>query len=249
VSVLDQARELAGELLEASPADIVVMDDGRVGVVGTPARAIGWGELAEAAGARGRQLAAAVDFHQSGSTFPFGAHVAVVEVDLDTGGVRALRHVAVDDCGRVLNPLIVNGQQHGGIAQGLAQALLEEMVYDADGTPLTASFIDYGLPTAAEMPQVETASTETPTPLNPLGAKGIGEAGTVGSTPAVHNAVIDALSHLGVRHIDMPCTPDRVWHAIRAAAEGGGEPLWRDPPAALADVPVRSGAEATAAEI
>jgi carbon-monoxide dehydrogenase large subunit len=243
VSVLDRARELAGELLEASPADIVATGDGRVGVVGTPARAVGWGELAEAARARGGPLAAAVDFHQTGATFPFGAHVAVVEVDLDTGGVRALRHVAVDDCGRVLNPLLVTGQQHGGIAQGMAQALLEEVVYDVDGNPLTASLIDYGVPTAAEMPAVETANTETPTPLNPLGAKGIGESGTVGSTPAVHNAVVDALSHLGVRHIDMPCTPDRVWRAIREAAEGGGAPLWRDPPGALADVPLRGSAE------
>src|SRR5256885_12020387 len=222
VSVLEEARELAGELLEASPADIVVTDDGRLGVVGTPGRTVGWGKAAEAAAARGRQLAAAADFHQTGATFPFGAHVAVVEVDLDTGAVRALRHVAVDDCGRILNPLLVTGQQHGGIAQGLAQALLEEVVYDPDGGPVTASLIDYGVPTAAEMPQVETASTETPTPLNPLGAKGIGESGTVGSTPAVHNAVVDALSHLGVRHIDMPCTPDRVWRAGPEAAHRRG---------------------------
>jgi len=251
ISVLDEARTLAGELLEASAADIVAVGDGRVGVVGSPAKAIRWGELAQAAAARGRPLAAAADFHQSGPTFPFGAHVAVVEVDLDTGAVRALRHVAVDDCGRVLNPLIVTGQQHGGIAQGLAQALLEEMAYDPDGTPLTASFLDYGVPTAAEMPLVVTANTETPTPLNPLGAKGIGESGTVGSTPAVHNAVVDALSHLGVRHIDMPCTPDRVWRAIRSAAEGGGASLWSEPPAALADLPVRGGerSEATGAEI
>jgi aerobic carbon-monoxide dehydrogenase large subunit len=252
VSVLDQARELAGDLLEASAADIVVTGDGRVGVAGTPARAIDWRELAEAARGRGTPLAAAVDFHQAAATFPFGAHVAVVEVDLDTGAVRDLRHVAVDDCGRVLNPLIVNGQQHGGVAQGMAQALLEEVVYDRDGNPLTASFIDYGVPTAAEMPAVQTANTETPTSLNPLGAKGIGESGTVGSTPAVHNAVIDAVAHLGVRHIDMPCTPDRVWRAIRAAAEGDPAPLWRDPPAALADLPLRGSAvrpEAAGAEI
>jgi carbon-monoxide dehydrogenase large subunit len=252
LAVLDQARELAGDLLEASPADIVVTSEGRVGVAGTPARAIDWSELAEAAGGRGRTLVAAADFHQAAATFPFGAHVAVVEVDLDTGAVRALRHVAVDDCGRILNPLLVNGQQHGGVAQGTAQALLEEVVYDREGTPLTASFIDYGVPTAAEMPVVQTANTETPTSLNPLGAKGIGESGTVGSTPAVHNAVIDALSHLGVRHIDMPCTPDRIWRAIRAAAAGDRAPLWRDPPAALAGLPLRSRAdrpEAAGAEI
>jgi len=145
----------------------------------------------------------------------------------------------------------VNGQQHGGIAQGLAQALLEEMAYSPDGTPLTATFLDYGVPTAAEMPLVETANTETPTPMNPLGAKGIGESGTVGSMPAVHNAVIDALSHLGVRHVDMPCTPDRVWRAIRAAA-GEHASLWANPPAALADLPVRASAgrpEAAGADI
>jgi carbon-monoxide dehydrogenase large subunit len=250
LSVLDEARTLAGDLLEASPADIVVTDDGRVGVVGSPGRAVGWGELAEAASAQGRQLAAAADFHQTAATFPFGAHVAVVEVDLDTGAVRALRHVAVDDCGRILNPLIVTGQQHGGIAQGMAQALHEEVAYDAEANPLTATFLDYGLPTAAEMPQVEAVNTETPTPLNPLGAKGIGESGTVGSTPAVHNAVVDALSHLGVRHIDMPCTPDRVWRAIGQAAKGANPPLWRDPPAALAALPVRAGnQESAGAEI
>jgi carbon-monoxide dehydrogenase large subunit len=143
--------------------------------------------------------------------------VAVVEVDTETGRVRHLRHVAVDDCGRVLNPLLVAGQQHGGIAQGAAQVLWEGYLYDPDGNPLTATLMDYAVPSAAELPSFETANTETPTPLNPLGAKGIGESGTIGSTPALHNAVIDALAHLGVRHIDMPCTPERVWRAIRDA--------------------------------
>src|SRR5207245_4133783 len=146
----------------------------------------------------GSQLSAAVDFSSPGATYPFGTHVAVVEVDLDTGMVRPLRHVAVDDCGRILNPLLVTGQQHGGVAQGMAQALWEEVIYGSDGTPLTASLIDYGMPCAAELPQVEAASTETPTPLNPLGAKGIGEAATIGSKPAVHHAVSTALSHLRV---------------------------------------------------
>ncbi|HEX2851210.1 MAG TPA: xanthine dehydrogenase family protein molybdopterin-binding subunit [Acidimicrobiales bacterium] len=235
--VLAQARRLAADLLEASPDDIVVTDDGRVGVAGVPATALGWHDLATAATARGESLAAAVDFVQEGATFPFGAHVAVVEVDTDTGAVELVRHVAVDDCGRVLNPLIVAGQQHGGIAQGAAQALWEEMVYDDDGNPLTSTLAEYAMPSAAELPTFEATNTETPTPLNPLGAKGIGESGTIGSTPAVQNAVIDALSHLGVRHIDMPCTPQRVWRAIEAARRGAPEPAWREPPAVFDTLP------------
>ncbi len=125
--------------------------------------------------------------------------------------------VAVDDCGRILNPMLAEGQVHGGLAQGIAQALFEEFAYDADGTPLTSTLADYLIPSAAELPSYETAHTETPTPLNPLGAKGIGESGTIGSTPAVQNAVVDAVAHLGVRHIDMPLTPERVWRAIQEA--------------------------------
>jgi carbon-monoxide dehydrogenase large subunit len=238
--VWDAARELAAAELEASVEDIVVTDDGRVGVAGVPARALTWGRLAQLASAGGGQLQAAVDFVQSGATFPFGAHVSVVEVDLDTGLARPLRHIAVDDCGRILSPLIVTGQQHGGIAQGMAQALWEQMVYDAEGNPLTANLADYAMPSAAELPSFEASNTETPSPLNPLGAKGIGESGTIGSTPAVHNAVIDALSHLGVRHIDMPCTPMKVWQAITAAEAGTLPPVWREPPAALADLPLKS---------
>jgi carbon-monoxide dehydrogenase large subunit len=238
--VWDAARELAAAELEASVEDIVVTGDGRVGVAGVPARALTWGRLAQLATAGGGQLQAAVDFVQSGATFPFGAHVAVVEVDLDTGLARPVRHIAVDDCGRILSPLIVTGQQHGGIAQGMAQALWEQMVYDADGNPLTANLADYAMPSAAEFPSFETSNTETPSPLNPLGAKGIGESGTIGSTPAVHNAVIDAVSHLGVRHIDMPCTPMKVWEAVTAAEAGTLPPPWRPPPAALADLPLKS---------
>jgi carbon-monoxide dehydrogenase large subunit len=185
-------------------------------------------------------LAAAVDFAQDGATFPFGAHVSVVEVDMETGAVEPLRHIAVDDCGRIVNPLLVAGQQHGGIAQGMAQALWEQVVFDADGNPLTANLADYAMPSAAEFTSFETANTETPTFRNPLGAKGIGESGTIGSTPSVHNAVVDALSHLGVRHIDLPCTSERVWRAIVAAGAGnvaGGRPLWRDPPAAFNQLP------------
>ncbi len=177
-----------------------------------------------------RQLDGEFDFHQDGATFPFGAHIAVVEVDSATGKVRLVRHVAVDDCGTVLAPLLVEGQQHGGIAAGVGQALFEEIVFDSDGNPVTSNLADYGIPTAAELPSFEAHSTETPTPLNPLGAKGIGEAATIGATPAVQNAVIDALSHLGVRHIDLPCTPERVWRTIRDAQAGVLADPWSEPP-------------------
>jgi carbon-monoxide dehydrogenase large subunit len=144
--------------------------------------------------------------------------------------VRHVRHVAVDDCGRVLNPLLVAGQQHGGIAQGAAQVLWEQVLYDDDGNPITPTFADYGIPAASELPSFEASGTQTPTPLNPLGAKGIGESGTIGSTPAVHGAVLDALAPLGVRHVDMPCTPERVWRAIADAAAGAATDSWREPP-------------------
>jgi carbon-monoxide dehydrogenase large subunit len=143
--------------------------------------------------------------------------VAVVEVDTETGAARLVRLVACDDAGRIVNPLLAEGQRHGGIAQGAAQALYEQVVFDADGNPLTTNFADYAIVSAAELPSFELAALETPTWVNPLGAKGVGESGTIGSTPAVHNAVCDAVTHLGVRHIDMPCTPERVWRAIRDA--------------------------------
>ncbi len=152
-----------------------------------------------------------------GSTFPFGTHVAVVEVDTETGDVRLVRHVGVDDCGRILNPVLVQGQVHGGLGQGIAQALYEEVRYDAAGNPITGNLSTYLMPSAAELPWFETAHTETPTPLNPLGAKGIGESACIGSTPAVQNAAVDALAHLGVRHLDLPLAPERVLEAIRVA--------------------------------
>jgi len=221
--VLDKAKRLAAHLLEADVADIVVHDDGRVGVAGVPASALAWAELAMAASDSAKRpadfddegLRAELDFNQGEATYPFGAHVAVVEVDTETGRVELLRHIAVDDCGRVLNPLLVAGQQHGGIAQGVAQALYEGVTYDGDGNPQTATLLDYAMPSAAELPSFEAANTETPTPLNPLGAKGIGESGTIGSTPAAQNAVVDALSVYGIRHLDMPLTSERVWQAIR----------------------------------
>ncbi|MHB1534718.1 MAG: xanthine dehydrogenase family protein molybdopterin-binding subunit [Acidimicrobiales bacterium] len=234
----DRARQVAAEELEAAPEDIVVHPDGGVGVTGVPATALTWGRLAEAASARGTPLALATDFHQDGPTFPFGAHVAAVEVDRETGYVRPFRHVAVDDCGRIVNPLLVTGQQHGGIAQGMSQALWEEVRFDEEGNPLTTNLAEYAMPSSAEFPSFETANTETPTPRNPLGAKGIGESGTIGSTPAVQNAVVDALAHLGVRHLDLPCSAQRVWEAIRAAGAGQLPDPWREPPAAFAGLPL-----------
>ena len=216
--VSEQARALAAELLEAAVEDVVI--DGARGVfrvAGSPAPVVTWAEVASAALARGSMLRSEFDFTQAGATFPSGAHVSVVEVDSETGQVTLLRHIACDDAGRLLNPLIVEGQVHGGIAQGAAQALLEEFRYDEDGNPLTSNFADYGIISATELPMVERVILETPSPLNPLGAKGIGESGTIGSTPAVQNAVIDALAHLGVRHVDMPMTAEKVWLAIQSA--------------------------------
>jgi carbon-monoxide dehydrogenase large subunit len=239
-AVRTQAHELAAQLLEAAPEDIELTDDG-FSVSGVPGSAVGWPELAKAAAERGEELHAALDVPQEGSTFPFGAHVSVVEVDSETGLVRPLRHVAVDDCGRVLNPVLVEGQQHGGIAQGISQALWEQFLYSEDGQPLTSTFADYQMPTSADTISFETANTETPTPLNELGAKGIGESGTLGSTPAVQSAVIDALKHLGVRHIDIPCTPERIWRAIQQAEAGSLPDPWVEPPAMFATLEVATG--------
>jgi carbon-monoxide dehydrogenase large subunit len=231
----DKVKELAAELLEASVDDIV-LEQGKVGVAGAPASALSWPDLAVAAEERGDPLSIEHDFASSGSTYPFGAHVSVVEIDTHTGKVVPVRHVAVDDCGRMVNPLLVDGQVHGGLASGISQALWEHFVYDADGNPLTSTLAEYAIPSAAELPTFETAHTETPSPLNPLGAKGIGESATVGSTPAVQNAVIDALSHLGIRHLDMPLTPQKVWRAIQAAEAGNPPDPWREPPATYDDL-------------
>ena len=221
--VFSRAQKIAAHLLEAAPEDIVA-ENGALHVAGTPSTSVSWAELAVASrdqsrlpeGLEASTLRHELDFDGTDSTFPFGAHVSVVEVDTETGKVVMRRHIAVDDCGRILNPMLVRGQQHGGIAQGAAQALFEWIRYDEDGNPVTSTLIDYTVPSAAELPSFETSNTQTDSPRNPLGAKGIGESGTIGSTPAIQNAVIDALSHLGVVHIDMPCTPERVWSAIHA---------------------------------
>jgi carbon-monoxide dehydrogenase large subunit len=214
IQVIDEARKLAAEALEVDPDDLEVAAGG-LRVRGVPTSAVAWAELAARAGGEG--IRADLNFQQKGPTFPFGAHVAVVEVDLETGHIQLRQHIAVDDCGTVLNPLLVQGQQHGGVAQGVAQALYEEIVIDAEGTPRSASFLDYGIPTANEMPAIEAAGTVTRSPLNALGVKGIGESGTIGAGPAVHNAVMDVLAQAGVEHLDMPLTPEKVWRAVRPA--------------------------------
>jgi carbon-monoxide dehydrogenase large subunit len=218
-AVLERARTIAAQVLEVDVAD-VVHDGARFHVAGAPDRAVSLAEVAAAADAAGGDgLRSEGRFREPGSTFPFGCHVAVVEVDTETGGVRLVRHVAVDDCGRILNPLLVDGQVHGGLGQGIAQALYEEILFDEVGNPMTANLTTYLFPSAAELPSFELAHTETPTHLNPLGAKGIGESATIGSTPAVQNAVVDAVSHLGVRHIDLPASPERVWRAIHGGTQ------------------------------
>lgn len=212
--LIDIAKERAANLLEVDPGDLVV-DTDRAGlaVAGVPDSAVTFAELA------GQEpLLVHTVFSAPGATYPFGAHLAVVEVDVETGKAVLTRLVAVDDAGVVLNPLLAEGQRHGGLAQGAAQALLEEVLYDEDGNPTTTTFADYEIVSATELPSFELVAMETPTSYNSLGAKGIGEAGTIGATPAVQNAVIDAVAHLGVRHIDMPTSPMRVWTAIREAA-------------------------------
>ena len=223
-TVLDKAKTLAAHLLEANEADIEKADGG-LQVAGVPTSNMSWASLAKAAvdptklpDGMEPGLSYELDFDGTDSTYPFGTHISLVEVDTDTGEIEMLRHVAVDDCGRILNPMLVRGQQHGGIAQGAAQALFEQVMYDDDGNPVTSSLMDYAIPSAAELINFEASNTETPSPRNPLGAKGIGESGTIGSTPAIHNAVIDAVSHLGVRHIDMPLTAEKVWLAVQDAS-------------------------------
>ncbi len=216
--LVHKAKGIAARLLEASESDIELdKSRGAFHVAGTPAMVKTWADLAVASKDEGG-LNIETRFDAQMPTFPFGAHVAVVEVDVETGRVKHLRQIACDDAGRVLNPMMLDGQIHGGVAQGAAQALLEEVKYDADGNPTTSNLADYAFISAAELPSVEVIHMETPTFVNPLGAKGIGESGSIGSTPALQSAVIDAVSHLGVRHIDMPCTAERVWLAVAAAA-------------------------------
>jgi carbon-monoxide dehydrogenase large subunit len=217
IEVKEEAAKKAAELFEAAEADVVLdTASGTWHIAGDPDKSLSWSQVASRAD--NGLIVANVRFTADRPTFPFGSQMSVVEVDIETGKVTLLRHVSADDAGPVLNPILLDGQRHGGIAQGAAQALVEEVLYDEDGNPLTATLMDYGAITAAELPSFELLRSETPTPVNPLGVKGIGEAGTIGATPAVQNAVIDAVSYLGVRHIDMPTTPERVWTAIQKAS-------------------------------
>ncbi len=224
--VAKKAQMLASHLLEASIEDLQMLPAG-IQVLGSPSSLISWAELAVAASDATQLppgmeigLRAAPGFKQSDTgTAPFGCHIAVVEVDRDTGKTVLKRLVAVDDCGVILNPALADGQVHGGLAGGIGQALFEEIRYDSEGNPLTATLVDYAFPSAAEFPSFELGHTVTPSPHNPLGVKGIGEAGTTGALAAVHNAVVDAVSHLGIPHIDLPLSPERVWHAINSVAK------------------------------
>jgi CO/xanthine dehydrogenase Mo-binding subunit len=217
--VVERAKGLAADYLEASAADVALdLGTGRFHVVDAPQPSLSWEELASKAAADGRlgELRVAHPF-QAPPSFPFGIHLSVVEVDTETGRVELRRHVAVDDAGTLINPLVADGQVHGGIAFGVGQALYEQVVYGEDGYPLTGTFVGYAFPSAAELPSYERVEMVTPTPHNVLGVKGIGESATVGSTPAVHNAVLDALRPHGVRHVDLPCNGENVWKALQEA--------------------------------
>lgn len=234
IKVREKARRIAAHVLEAAVDDVEfeIAGDGkgRFYVKGAPQRHVTLAEVAGHAFTAHNlpdDLEPGLDettfFDPTNFTYPFGAHACIVEVDPEDGRVKILRYVSVDDCGNVINPQLVEGQVHGGLAQGIAQALYEGAVYDEQGQLLTASLNDYAVPTAADLPSFETDRTVTPSPTNPLGVKGVGEAGTIGSPPAVVNAVVDALAHLGIRHLEMPLRPARVWAAIQAAmrSEGG----------------------------
>lgn len=220
--VKEKARKIAANILEANPVDLV-FSGGKFAVKGVPKKGITIQQIAlEAHLATNLPkrmepgLSATSVFEPSNFTFPFGTHICVVEVDPKSGEVTVKKYIAVDDCGKVINPLLVDGQIHGGIAQGIGQALWEGVVYDENGQLLTGSLMDYALPKAKDLPRLELARTETPTPVNPLGAKGVGESGTIGSTPAVVNAVVDALAPFGVVHIDMPLMPEKIWRLCRS---------------------------------
>ncbi len=229
--VIEKARRLAAHLLEADPDDLE-FSQGTFSVKGTPGAELSITSLAYTASFEAHRLPDGMEPNLSGETtwdppnftFPFGTHVAVVEVDEDTGGVKLLKVAAVDDCGNQLNPVIVEGQVHGGLVQAIGQAMFEHAAYDDDGNPLSASFLDYLVPSAAEVPSFDLASTVTPSPSNPLGTKGIGEAGAIGGAPAVINAIVDALGHLGVTNVVMPASPMTVWRAIREARSSAEAP-------------------------
>jgi carbon-monoxide dehydrogenase large subunit len=225
--VQDKAKRICAALLEAAPEDIELAE-GKFRVRGSPDQAKTMAEIAGAAHIPPQELPTDIElgleataaYDPENFVFPFGAHACVVEVDPETGKVNVVRYVAVDDCGPAVNPMLIDGQIHGGVVHAIGQALYEQVAYDAQGQLVTGTFVDYALPTAAEVPSFETDRTETPSPVNSLGVKGIGEAGTIAATPAVTAAVLDALQPLGVEWIDMPLTPRRVWEAIEQARGG-----------------------------
>ncbi|MGH2848146.1 MAG: xanthine dehydrogenase family protein molybdopterin-binding subunit [Thermoleophilaceae bacterium] len=229
--VQDKAKRICAALLEAAPDDIELAE-GKFQVRGSPDKSMTMAEISGAAHIPPNELPADIEpgleessfYDPENFVFPFGAHACVVEVDAETGKVRVVRYASVDDCGPAINPMLIEGQIHGGIVHAIGQALYEQVVYDEDGQLVTGTFVDYALPTAAELPGFETDRTETPSPVNSLGVKGVGEAGTIAATPAVTAAVLDALKPLGVTDLEMPLTPMRVWQAIQAAQgdEGGG---------------------------
>jgi carbon-monoxide dehydrogenase large subunit len=228
--VADKAKALVAHQLEAAPEDIELRD-GKFSVRGSPDRGMTLAEVAGAAYAP-ENLPEGMEpgldeqsfYDPENFVFPFGAHACVVDVDVETGKIKVVRYVAVDDCGPAINPMLIDGQVHGGITHGIGQALFERIHYDEDGQLSTGSFVDYALATAAELPSFETDRTETPSPVNSLGVKGVGEAGTIAASPAVTNAVIDALRPLGVTYINMPLSPMRVWEAIEEAKGKAGAP-------------------------
>lgn len=219
--IREKANKIAAHLLEANPQDIV-MDDNMYFVQGNPDNALSLADISTTAHV-GVNLPEGLEpgmaethfFEPSNFTYPFGTHIAIVEVSADTGEIEIKRYIAVDDCGNIINPLLVEGQLHGGIVQGLSQALFEEVVYDEGGQMLSGSFMDYALPRAHHFPRFEMDNTITPSPVNPMGVKGVGEAGTIGSTPCIVNAVVDALKPFGVRHIDMPLRPEKIWRLMQ----------------------------------
>jgi carbon-monoxide dehydrogenase large subunit len=222
--VIERATKIAAHLLEADEADIEVAD-GQFSVRGTPSKSVPWADVAWKSfqplelppDLEPGCLDATVFQQVPNFSFPCGAYCCVVEIDRGTGGVTIRSMHLVDDCGTVINPLLAEGQVHGGVAQGIAQALFESMEYDEHGLPRTATLVDYLVPAAPDLPSYTSGRVVTPTPNNTLGAKGIGESGSVGAPPAVVNAVVDALSHLGVRHVDMPVTPFKVWKLLQEA--------------------------------
>jgi carbon-monoxide dehydrogenase large subunit len=223
--VKEKARKIAAFLLNVSEAE-VESRDGTFVSRHDPSKFVTWQQIAAAAYDPKNYppdmepgLVATAFYEPSNFTFPSGTHICVCEVDIETGEVKILRYVAVDDCGKVVNPLLVEGQIIGGIVQAFGQAMMERCVYDENGQLLTGELLDYAIPKAHNAPKIVVDRVETPSPVNPLGAKGVGEAGTIGATPAFINAVCDALEPLGIRHIDMPLIPARVWHAIQKARQ------------------------------